>query len=383
MSLVEVNQFRKKVNVTGSIASAVDSSAIYKLSPFHALQSDTYVRKSEFKVKMQQTGERGVACMSVPLFDDHDKQTIRESKLPYVHIAVVLIQISCLFDYSMSEGMEGIFTLMDTLFDNVKDNVIRACNFRFDEGRAACCFKLNFPVCAEDALKGRPIVPYIKVTGANIREGLKGFSVSVGTVFSLNKTEFPSVPMRIEHDFVNIVGTEFLPKEKLSELTYEEISDSYRRLQSLPKPVTSSLSRGKKEPIRIRDYSVMSSSVDLMNRDGSDKERKIKDEERGRCSLDNKVQTAGEAGSTILRRSSSISEGNGVREHRSERGKRTDRIRGSRSVKRLVRAGVRGASWTDGSGGGVSRRREQNSEGGGIQIQSEFFQPGSESDSAA
>nr|WPU07406.1 movement protein [Olive virus T] len=383
MSLVEVNQFRRKVNATGSIASAVDSSAIYKLSPFHALQSDTYVRKSEFKVKMQQTGERGVACMSVPLFDDHDKQTIRESKLPYVHIAVVLIQISCLFDWALSEGMSGVFALMDTLFDNVQDNVIRACNFRFEEGRAACCFKLNFPVCAEDALRGRPIVPYIKVTGANIREGLHGFSVSVGTIFSLNKTEFPSVTMRIEHDFVNIVGTEFLPKEKLSELTYEEISDSYNRLQSLPRPITSSLSRGRKEPIRIRDYSVMSESGRLIERDGLNKEGEIRDEERGRCSLDHKVQTPGTSRAAILRRCSSFSEGNDIREHCSQRGKRTDRVRRPRGIRRVVRAGVRGAPWADEPRGGIPRGGEPGLERRGIQVQGELLQPDSESDSAA
>nr|QVE55507.1 movement protein [Prunus virus T] len=383
MSLVDVNQFRRKVNATGSIASAVDSNAIYKLSPFHALQSDTYVRKSEFKVKMQQTNERGVACMSVPLFDDHDKQTIRESKLPYVHIAVVLIQISCLFDWAMSEGMEGTFALMDTLFDNVQDNVIRACNFRFVEGRAACCFKLNFPVCSEDALGGRPIVPYIKVVGANIREGLKGFSVSVGTIFSLNKTEFPSVSMRIDHDFVNIVGTEFLPKEKLTELTYEEISDSFQRLQTLPKPVTASLSRGRKEPIRVRDYSVMSSARCLIDKDGSDKEGKVRDEEGSRRSTDNEIQTASEAGPAVLRRSSSFSQGDGVWEHSSQRSKRTDRVRRPRSVKRLVRSGVRGAPRTDGSGVRVSRGGEQSAPGRGIQVQGELLRSGSESDSAA
>nr|WPU07466.1 movement protein [Olive virus T] len=383
MSLVEVNQFRRKVNATGSIASAVDSSAIYKLSPFHALQSDTYVRKSEFKVKMQQTNERGVACMSVPLFDDQDKQTIRESKLPYVHIAVVLIQISCLFDWVASEGMEGTFALLDTLFDNVQDNVIRACNFRFEEGRAACCFKLNFPICAMDALKGRPIIPYIKVIGANIREGLHGFSVSVGTVFSLNKTEFPSVPIRIEHDFINIVGTEFLPKEKLSELTYEEISDSYTRLQSLPKPITSSLSRGRKEPIRIRDYSVMSKDIGPIEQDGSDKEGKVRDAEGGRRSTDGKIQTSGTAGATILGRSPSLSEGDGLRKHSLERGKRTDRVRGPRSIKRVVRAGVRGAPWPSGSRDRVSGGGQQGSEGGGVQVQGELLQSDPESDSAA
>nr|WPU07418.1 movement protein [Olive virus T] len=383
MSLVEVNQFRRKVNVTGSIASAVDSSAIYKLSPFHVLQSDTYVRKSEFKVKMQQTDERGVACMSVPLFDDHDKQTIRESKLPYVHIAVVLIQISCLFDWALSEGMEGIFALMDTLFDNVQDNVIRACNFRFEGGRAACCFKLNFPICSEDALKGRPIVPYIKVTGANIREGLHGFSVSVGTIFSLNRTEFPSVPMRIEHDFINIVGTEFLPKERLSELTYEEISDSYNRLQSLPKPITSSLPRGRKEPIRIRDYSVMSRSIKLIGEDGLNKERENRDEERGRRSLDHEIQTPGTARTGVLRRCTSFSERNGVREHSSQRGKRADGIRGPGGFRRVVRAGVRGAPRSDKSGNRVPGRREQGPEGGSLQVQGELLQSDPESDSAA
>nr|WPU07400.1 movement protein [Olive virus T] len=383
MSLVEVNQFRRKVNVTGSIASAVDSSAIYKLSPFHALQSDTYVRKSEFKVKMQQTNERGVACMSVPLFDDHDKQTIRESKLPYVHIAVVLIQISCLFDWALSEGMEGVFALMDTLFDNVKDNVIRSCSFRFEEGRAACCFRLNFPICAGDALRGRPIIPYIKVIGANIREGLHGFSVSVGTIFSLNKTEFPSVPLRIEHDFVNIVGTEFLPKEKLSELTYEEISDSYSRLQSLPKPVTSSLPRGRKDPIRIRDYSVMSKSVGLIEKDGLNKEREIRNEERGRRSVDDQVQTTGASRAAVLRRCSSFSERNDLREYSLERGKRANRVRGSGSIKRVVRSGIRGAPWPSEPRGGVSRGGECRSEGGGVQVQGELLQPDSESDSAA
>nr|WPU07460.1 movement protein [Olive virus T]WPU07463.1 movement protein [Olive virus T] len=383
MSLVEVNRFRRKVNVTGSIASAVDSSAIYKLSPFHALQSDTYVRKSEFKVKMQQTNERGVACMSVPLFDDHDKQVIRESKLPYVHIAVVLVQISCLFDWALSEGMEGVFALMDTLFDNVKDNVIRACNFRFEEGRAACCFKLNFPICAEDALKGRPIIPYIKVIGANIREGLHGFSVSVGTVFSLNKTEFPSVPVRIEHDFINIVGTEFLPKEKLSELTYEEISDSYRRLQSLPRPVTSSLPRGRKEPIRVRDYSVMSKFVGSIREDGSDKEREIGDEAGGRRSLDSKIQASDSAGAAVLRRCSSLSERDDLRKYSSERGKRANGVRRSGGLRRVVRAGIRGASWSNELGSRISRGGEQGSEGRGIQVQGEFFQPDSESDSAA
>nr|WPU07412.1 movement protein [Olive virus T] len=383
MSLVEVNQFRRKVNVTGSIASAVDSNAIYKLSPFHALQSDTYVRKSEFKVKMQQTNERGVACMSVPLFDDHDKQTIRESKLPYVHIAVVLIQISCLFDWALSEGMEGVFALMDTLFDNVRDNVIRACSFRFEEGRAACCFKLNFPICAGDALKGRPIVPYIKVIGANIREGLHGFSVSVGTIFSLNKTEFPSIPMRIEHDFVNIVGTEFLPKEKLSQLTYEEISDSYNRLQSLPKPVTSSLPRGRKEPIRIRDYSVMSKFQELIRKDGPDKEGEGGDEEGGRRSLDHKVQTAGTAGAAVLRRCSSFSERNDLREHCPQRGKRTDRVRGPRGVRRVVRAGIRGSPWAGEPRSGVSWGGKPGSEGRGVQVQGELLQSDPESDSAA
>nr|WPU07457.1 movement protein [Olive virus T] len=383
MSLVEVNQFRRRVNVTGSIASAVDSSAIYKLSPFHALQSDTYVRKSEFKVRMQQTNEHGVACMSVPLFDDHDKQTIRESKLPYVHIAVVLIQISCLFDWALSEGMEGVFALMDTLFDNVRDNVIRACNFRFEEGRAACCFRLNFPICAEDALRGRPIVPYVKVIGANIREGLHGFSVSVGTVFSLNKTEFPSVPIRVEHDFVNIVGTEFLPKERLSELTYEEISDSYKRLQSLPKPVTSSLSRGRKEPIRIRDYSVMSRSVEPIGRDGLNKEGEVGDETGGRCSFDGKVQASNPAGAAVLRRCSSFSKRDDLRQHSSERSKRTDGVRGSGSFRRVVRAGVRGAPWSNESGSRVPRRGKQDSEGGSIQVQGELLQSDPESDSAA
>nr|WPU07421.1 movement protein [Olive virus T] len=383
MSLVEVNQFRRKVNATGSIASAVDSSAIYKLSPFHSLQSDTYVRKSEFKVKMQQTDERGVACMSIPLFDDHDKQTIRESKLPYVHVAVVLIQISCLFDWVLSEGMEGIFALMDTLFDNVKDNVIRACSFRFEEGRAACCFRLNFPICAEDALRGRPIVPYIKVTGANIREGLHGFSVSVGTVFSLNKTEFPSVPVRIGCDFVNIIGTEFLPRERLSELTYEEITDSYSRLQTLPKPVTSSLPRGRKEPIRIRDYSVMSRLTGLIGSDGSDKEGKVRDETGGRHSLDSKIPTPGSTGAAVLRRCPSLSKGDDLRQHCPEGGERADRVRRPGSFRRVVRAGVRGAPWPSESGGRVSRGREQGSEGGGVQIQGELLQPDSESDSAA
>ncbi|AHM92770.1 movement protein [Prunus virus T] len=383
MSLVDVGQFRRKVNATGSIASAVDSSAIYKLSPFHALQSDTYVRKSEFKVKMQQTGERGVACMSVPLFDDHDKQTIRESKMPYVHIAVVLIQISCLFDWAISEGMEGTFALMDTLFDNVQDNVIRACHFRFEEGRAACCFKLNFPICAEDALKGRPIVPYIKVVGANVREGLRGFSVSVGTIFSLNKTEFPSVPMKIDHDFVNIVGTEFLPKEKLSELTCEEISDSFQRLQTLPKPVTASLPRGRKEPTRIRDYSVMSSSGCLIEKDGSNKEGKVGNATGGRRSVDNKVQTSSKTGPAVLRRCSSFSQGDDLWEHSTEGSKRTNRVRRSGSVKRLVRSGVRGAPRADGPGKGISRGGEQSSSGRSLQIQGEFLQSGSESDSAA
>nr|WPU07478.1 movement protein [Olive virus T] len=383
MSLVEVNQFRKKVNATGSIASAVDSSAIYKLSPFHVLQSDTYARKSEFKVKMQQTNERGVACMSVPLFDDHDKQTIRESKLPYVHIAVVLIQISCLFDWALSEGMEGIFALMDTLFDNVQDNVIRACNFRFEEGRAACCFKLNFPICAGDALKGRPIIPYIKVIGANIREGLHGFSVSVGTIFSLNKTEFPSVPLRIEHDFINIVGTEFLPKEKLSELTYSEISDSYNHLQSLPKPITSSLLRGRKDPIRIRDYSVMSRFTELIKKDGSNKEREVRDEERGRRSIDNKIQAASTSGTAVLGRCSSFSEGNDLRKHCSEGSKRANRVRRPGGIRRVVRSGVRGAPRTDEFGGRISRGGESNSERRGISVQSEFLQSDPESDSAA
>nr|WPU07445.1 movement protein [Olive virus T] len=383
MSLVEVNQFRRRVNATGSIASAVDSNAIYKLSPFHALQSDTYVRKSEFKVKMQQTSERGVACMSVPLFDDHDKQTIRESKLPYVHIAVVLIQISCLFDWALSEGMEGVFALMDTLFDNVQDNIIRVCSFRFEEGRAACCFKLNFPICAEDAMKGRPIVPYIKVTGANIREGLHGFSVSVGTVFSLNKTEFPSVPLRVEHDFINIVGTEFLPKEKLSELTYEEISDSYKRLQSLPRPVTSSLPRGRKDPIRVRDYSVMSRSIGSISKDGSDKEGKVGDEEGGGCPPDNKVQATSTSGSAILGHCTDLSKGDDLREHRPKGGERTNGVRGSRGVRRVVRSGVRGAPWTSESRGRIPRRGESDSEGGGVQISGEFLQPDPESDSAA
>nr|WPU07454.1 movement protein [Olive virus T] len=383
MSLVEVNQFRRKVNATGSIASAVDSSAIYKLSPFHVLQSDTYVRKSEFKVKIQQTDERGVACMSVPLFDDHDKQIIRESKFPYVHIAVVLIQISCLFDWVISEGMEGTFALLDTLFDNIQDNIIRACNFRFEEGRAACCFRLNFPVCATDALKGRPIIPYVKVTGANIREGLHGFSVSVGTIFSLNKTEFPSVPMRVDQDFINIVGTEFLPKEKLSELTYEEISDSFKRLQSLPRPVTSSLPRGRKEPIRIRDYSVMSSLVESIEQNGSDKERKIRDAKGSRLSFDGKIQTSGTTGAGVLRRCSSFSQGNDLRKYSPEGGERTDRVRGSRGVRRVVRAGLRGAPWPSKSGVRISRRGEQGSEGGGIQVQGELLQPDSESDSAA
>nr|QVX32700.1 movement protein [Olive virus T] len=383
MSLVEVNQFRRKVNVTGSIASAVDSSAIYKLSPFHALRSDTYVRKSEFKVKMQQTNERGVACMSVPLFDDHDKQVIRESKLPYVHIAVVLIQISCLFDWALSEGMEGVFALMDTLFDNVQDNVIRACSFRFEEGRAACCFRLNFPVCAEDALKGRPIIPYIKVIGANIREGLHGFSVSVGTIFSLNKTEFPSVPLRIEHDFINIVGTEFLPKEKLTELTYDEISDSYKRLQSLPRPVTSSLLRGRKDPIRIRDYSVMSRVIESIREDGFDKEGEVRDEERGRHSVSGKVQATGTSGAAILRRCSSFSERNDFREHCPEGGERADRVRRPGGARRVVRSGLRGASWANGPGKRIPRGREPSSKGGGIQIQGELLQSDPESDSAA
>nr|WPU07397.1 movement protein [Olive virus T] len=383
MSLVEVNQFRRKVNATGSIASAVDSSAIYKLSPFHALQSDTYVRKSEFKVKMQQTGERGVACMSVPLFDDQDKQTIRESKLPYVHIAVVLIQISCLFDWAASGGMEGTFALLDTLFDNVQDNVIRACNFRFEEGRAACCFRLNFPICAADALRGRPIIPYIKVIGANIREGLHGFSISVGTIFSLNKTEFPSVPMRIEHDFINIVGTEFLPKEKLSELTYEEISDSYNRLQSLPKPVTSSLSRGRKEPIRVRDYSVMSGLIGLIRQDGIDKEGEIRNAKGGRFSVDSKIQTSSATGAAVLRRCPSFSTGDGLRKYSLEGGKRADRIRGPGGNKRLVRAGIRGAPRSSGSGIRVPRGGKQDSEGGGVQVQGEFLQSDPESDSAA
>nr|WPU07424.1 movement protein [Olive virus T] len=383
MSLVEVNQFRRRVNVTGSIASAVDSSAIYKLSPFHALQSDTYVRKSEFKVKMQQTNERGVACMSVPLFDDHDKQTIRESKLPYVHVAVVLIQISCLFNWAVSEGMEGVFALMDTLFDNVQDNVIRACSFRFEEGRAACCFKLNFPICAEDALKGRPIIPYIKVTGANIREGLHGFSISVGTIFSLNKTEFPSVPMRIEHDFINIVGTEFLPKERLSELTYEEISDSYKRLQSLPRPITSSLSRGRKEPIRVRDYSVKSKSTSLIEQNGSDKERKDGDEEGGGCPLDHEIPTPSWGGAAVPRRCPGLSEGDDLREHCSEGSKRADRVRGSRGVKRLVRAGVRGAPRSGDTRHRVPRGGEPGLEGKCIQIQGQLLQSDSESDSAA
>nr|WPU07448.1 movement protein [Olive virus T] len=383
MSLVEVNQFRRKVNVTGSIASAVDSSAIYKLSPFHALRSDTYVRKSEFKVKMQQTDERGVACMSVPLFDDQDKQTIRESRLPYVHIAVVLIQISCLFDWMLSEGMEGVFALMDTLFDNVKDNVIRACNFRFEEGRAACCFRLNFPICTEDALRGRPIIPYIKVIGANIREGLHGFSVSVGTIFSLNKTEFPSVPLRIEHDFINIVGTEFLPREKLSELTYNEISDSYNRLQSLPRPVTVSLPRGRKDPIRIRDYSVMSGSIGLIKRDGFNKERKIGDEERGRCSVDSKVQTASTSGAAVLRRCSSLSKRDDLRKHRLEGGKRANGVRGPRGIRRVVHSGIRGAPWTGESGDRVPWGGKSGSEGGGVQVQGELLQSDPESDSAA
>nr|WPU07427.1 movement protein [Olive virus T] len=383
MSLVEVNQFRRKVNATGSIASAVDSSAIYKLSPFHALQSDTYVRKSEFKVKMQQTDERGVACMSVPLFDDHDKQVIRESKLPYVHVAVVLIQISCLFNWSVSEGMEGVFALMDTLFDNVQDNVIRACNFRFEEGRAACCFKLNFPICSEDALGGRPIIPYIKVVGANIREGLHGFSVSVGTIFSLNRTEFPSVPMRVEQDFINIIGTEFLPKERLSELTYEEISSSYNRLQSLPKPITSSLSRGRKEPIRIRDYSVRSKFISSIGRNGFNKEGEDRDEEGGRCPLDHKVSTASEGGAAVLRRCSSFSEGNGLRKYCPEGSKRADRIRRPRGVKRLVRAGVRGAPWPSSTGCRIPGGGESSFKGERIQVQGELLQPDSESDSAA
>nr|WPU07436.1 movement protein [Olive virus T] len=383
MSLVEVNQFRRKVNATGSIASAVDSNVIYKLSPFHALQSDTYVRKSEFKVKMQQTDERGVACMSVPLFDDHDKQTIRESKLPYVHIAVVLVQISCLFDWAAAGSMRGTFALLDTLFDNVRDNIIRACNFRFEEGRAACCFKLNFPICAVDALRGRPIIPYIKVVGANIREGLHGFSVSVGTIFSLNKTEFPSVPVRIENDFINIIGTEFLSKDRLSELTYEEISSSYDRLQSLPDPITSSLSRGRKEPIRIRDYSVMSRLVGPIERDGSDKEGKIRNAEGGRFSFDNKIQTPGTPGATVLRRCSSFSERDDLRKHSSERGKRANRIRGSGSIRRVVRAGVRGAPWPSRSGDRISRGGEQSSKGGGVQVQGELLQSNSESDSAA
>nr|WPU07475.1 movement protein [Olive virus T] len=383
MSLVEVNQFRRRVNATGSIASAVDSSAIYKLSPFHALQSDTYVRKSEFKVKIQQTSERGVACMSVPLFDDHDKQTIRESKLPYVHIAVVLIQISCLFDWVLSEGMEGVFALMDTLFDNIQDNVIRACNFRFEEGRAACCFKLNFPICAEDALRGRPIIPYIKVTGANIRTGLHGFSISVGTVFSLNKTEFPSVPLRVEHDFINIIGTEFLPKDQLSGLTYEEISDSYKRLQSLPKPVTSSLLRGRKDPIRVRDYSVMSRSIKPIKKNGSDEEGTIRDEKGGGRPFSGQVQTPGTSGATVFGYGTDLPEGGDLWEHCPERGKRTDRIRRSRSVKRMVHSGVRGAPWAGRSGGRVPGRRESGSEKGGLQVPGELLQSNSESDSAA
>nr|WKK44360.1 movement protein [Olive virus T]WPU07481.1 movement protein [Olive virus T]WPU07484.1 movement protein [Olive virus T] len=383
MSLVDVNQFRRKVNATGSIASAVDSSAIYKLSPFHALRSDTYVRKSEFKVKMQQTNERGVACMSVPLFDDHDKQVIRESRLPYVHVAVVLIQISCLFDWALSEGMEGMFALMDTLFDNVQDNIIRACNFRFEEGRAACCFKLNFPICAEDALRGRPIIPYIKVVGARIREGLHGFSVSVGTIFSLNKTEFPSVPLKVEHDFINIVGTEFLPKEKLSELTYDEISDSYNRLQSLPRPITSSLLRGRKDPIRIRDYSVMSRSTGLIREDGLNKEGAVRDEEGGRRSVDSEIQTTGTSGAAVLRRCSSFSERDDLRKHCFKGGKRTDRVRGSRGIRRMVRSGTRGAPWTNELGERVPRGRESGSEGGSIQVQGELLQSDPESDSAA
>nr|WPU07409.1 movement protein [Olive virus T] len=383
MSLVEVNRFRRKVNATGSIASAVDSSAIYKLSPFHSLQSDTYVRKSEFKVKMQQTDERGVACMSVPLFDDQDKQAIRESKLPYVHIAVVLIQISCLFDWALSEGMSGVFALMDTLFDNVQDNIIRACNFRFEEGRAACCFKLNFPVCAEDALKGRPIIPYVKVIGANIREGLHGFSVSVGTVFSLNKTEFPSVPMKVEHDFVNIVGTEFLPKEKISELTHEEISDSYNRLQSLPRPITSSLSRGRKEPIRIRDYSVMSGLDGLIRKDGSNKKGEDRDEKGGRRSFDCEVQTSGTARPAVLRRCSSFSTRDDIREHRPQGSKRADRVRRPGGIGRVVRAGIRGSPWTDESRYGIPGGGEQDPKGKGVQVQGELLQSNPESDSAA
>lgn len=370
------------MNATGSIASAVDSSAIYKLSPFHSLQHDTYVRKSEFKVKMQQTSERGVACMSVPLFDDHDRQTIRESKLPYVHVAVVLIQISCLFDWAISEGMTGVFALMDTLFDNVQDNVIRACSFRFEEGRAACCFKLNFPICSEDAMKGRPIIPYIKVMGANIREGLRGFSVSVGTVFSLNKTEFPSVPMKIENDFVNIVGTEFLPKERLSELTYEEISDSYNRLQSLPRPVTSSLPRGRKEPIRIRDYSVMSGRESLIIENGFNKEGTVRNEEGSGRSSDNEVQ-APTKGPELLRPSASFSEGDGLWKYRSKGSKRADRVRRPGGIKRLVRSGSRGAPRADESGGRIPRGEQQGSEGRCFQVQGEFLHLGSESDSAA
>ncbi|QNG41876.1 movement protein [Cherry virus T] len=380
MSLVDVNQFRRKVTASGSIASAVDSNAVYKLSPFHSLKNDTYVRKTEFKVKLQQSSERGVASISVPLFDDLDKNNIRESKLPYVHVAVVLIQISCLFDWSMTNGMEGTFALLDTLFDNVKDNIIRACNFKFVDGRAACCFRMNFSICAEDAMSGRPIVPYIKVLGANIRDGLRGFSVSVGTIYSLNRTEFPSVQLKVSNDFINIVGTDFLPKEKISELCYEEISESFSSQQQLPAPVTMTISRGRKEGVRLRDYSIRSSTCNLI-KNGDHKKGEAGNNERGRRSVDYKIQGASASGAAVLGRSASFSSGIHLREHSSERGVRVNRMGGRRGFLRKV-GKQHGLSHSKESRSGTPRGDQSGAEGSSFQLQSESAHSDSESDSA-
>ncbi|QBS17026.1 movement protein [Zostera virus T] len=366
MNLVDVNQFKRKVNATGSIASAVDSSAIYKLSPFHNLKSDTYVRKSEFKVKLQQTSERGVCSMAINLFDESDKAVIRESKMPYVHVAAVLIQISCLFDWAISEKMEGIFALMDTLFEDPEENVVRACNFRFVDGRAAGCFRMNFSICAEDAIKGRPLIPYIKVKGVNIREGLHGFSVSIGTIFSLNKTEFPSVPLKIKDEYMDIVGTDFLDKKSIDELTINEMTEAQTEMQALPNPVITCVSRGRKDPIKLRDYSIRSNSKKPIIYNGSSSERKRRDEERSIKHFEEEVWKSASRFSLDKRpvlASSSVR----IREYCSEGSKSDDGIRELCSGERRVFGGRRGTgreftgtSWADFRGRGTDGGSSSN-----------------------
>ncbi|QED42833.1 movement protein [Trichosanthes tepovirus A] len=382
MSLVDIHRFQRKVNVEGSIASAVDSSAIYDLSPFHRLSRSTYVRKSEFKVKLEQSGEKGVASMSIPLFDEIDKATIKDSGMPYVHIAAVVVQISCLFDKEKAENMKGTFALFDTLFDNLDDNLIRACRFEFENGRAACCFKLDFSICANDAMSGRPVIPYVRVEGANIRSGLHGFSVSLGTIFSVNKTEFPSVPLKIEDNFIDIVGSDLMNKEELLKKERRDLEFACMYKTNLPSPKIKQIKRGRKAPIRVRDYSFRSSCKSSIE-DGCHKERERCDEERSNFSADSEVQTSDASRHSLRRSNSAIHSGIHLRKHSSEGSFKFNGMGGHRGSNGPLYSGSGWGSLHKELGGTSSGGREQGNEGCLFQTEGKLPSNDYEPDSAA